>query len=314
MTKGTRRRLRRRAWHGDLLAVLGALLAGAAFLTVQQLASDLRAANQARDALATQVQRLGATPVAGPPGSRGKEGRSVTGARGRRATQAILGRPASPARPGHPDRPDRPGRTARPGRVGPMVSARPALPVPPDRPVPRARRGSQVLQARTARTAPQGLTDRPAPRATACRPRPTTPMPWCADETPRPATTAQQDESAVSGPGPDPTAVRVNVTAPASLREAGAVSSCPGSGGLEDLALHRGRPRHDQPLVLGALLRVQGSAGAQPERADLLVEVVGRPCGTRGRVIGGHVRSVRGRADSRPRSFNVRRRGLGGRG
>jgi hypothetical protein len=112
MTKGTRRRLRRRAWHGDLLAVLGALLAGAAFLTVQQLASDLRAANEARDALATQVQRLGATPVAGPPGSRGKEGRSVTGARGPK------GDPGDPGPPGEPGPSGSPGPSGPPGKNG----------------------------------------------------------------------------------------------------------------------------------------------------------------------------------------------------
>ncbi|MBT2389839.1 hypothetical protein J7E87_10440 [Streptomyces sp. ISL-1] len=43
---------RGRSWRGDILAVLGALLAGAAFLTGQDLAEELRTANEARDALA----------------------------------------------------------------------------------------------------------------------------------------------------------------------------------------------------------------------------------------------------------------------
>lgn len=96
----SRRRPRNWSWMSDVLVVLGALLAGAAFLTVQQLAGDLREANQARDLLAGQVQRLGATPIAGPPGTRGDPGESITGPRG----------PAGPTGP--------PGPSGSPGSAG----------------------------------------------------------------------------------------------------------------------------------------------------------------------------------------------------
>ncbi|MFE3400801.1 collagen-like protein [Streptomyces anulatus] len=78
----THRREHPRPWLGNLLTLLGALLAGAAILTVQDLASDLRAANLARDQLAQQVERLGASPVAGPPGTRGEPGESLVGPSG----------------------------------------------------------------------------------------------------------------------------------------------------------------------------------------------------------------------------------------
>ncbi|WP_228182001.1 collagen-like protein [Streptomyces anulatus] len=78
----THRREHARPWLGNLLTLLGALLAGAAILTVQDLASDLRAANLARDQLAQQVERLGASPVAGPPGTRGEPGESLVGPSG----------------------------------------------------------------------------------------------------------------------------------------------------------------------------------------------------------------------------------------
>ncbi|MDJ0461543.1 collagen-like protein [Streptomyces sp. H27-C3] len=71
-----------RSRRGNVLAILGALLAGAALFTVQDLATDLRDANQARDQLALQVQRLGGKPVAGPPGSRGEPGRGQPGPSG----------------------------------------------------------------------------------------------------------------------------------------------------------------------------------------------------------------------------------------
>lgn len=97
---------RGRSWRGNILAVLGALLAGAAFLTVQNLAADLRTANEARDALAQQVQQLGGTPVAGKPGSRGDVGPS--GAPGRDGRD---GQPAPTITP-------RPGATGPPGKPG----------------------------------------------------------------------------------------------------------------------------------------------------------------------------------------------------
>jgi hypothetical protein len=67
---------------------------------VQDLASDLKVSNDARDALSRQVQQLGAKPVAGPPGSRGEPGKSIVG-------------PSGPPGPEGP-----PGPSGRPGKNG----------------------------------------------------------------------------------------------------------------------------------------------------------------------------------------------------
>lgn len=113
-----RRRTRRRNWQGDLVAVLAALLAGAAFLTVKQLASDLYDANQARDALATQVQKLGGTPVAGPPGSRGEAGKSIVGPRGPTGPPGPSGSPGKTGKPGASGSPGAAGASGSPGAAG----------------------------------------------------------------------------------------------------------------------------------------------------------------------------------------------------
>lgn len=77
-----------------------------AWLAVQtvQLSADLRSANEARDGLARQVQQLGASPVAGPPGSRGDAG--LTGPQGPEGPQGPAGR-------------DAPTPTPLPGPTGP---------------------------------------------------------------------------------------------------------------------------------------------------------------------------------------------------
>lgn len=81
----------------DLVFALAAavVLAGFAFLvvTMQGLSHDLRTANVARDALAQQVERLGESPVAGPPGSRGQPGASVVGPPGPQGDQGDQGEP-----------------------------------------------------------------------------------------------------------------------------------------------------------------------------------------------------------------------------
>ncbi len=103
------------ARRSDLLAVLlavavGALLAWIIY-SVQGLAHDLRTANDARDALAHQVQQLGASPVAGPPGSRGAAGPAGVGA---------SGPPGPPGPAGEPGpRSTVPGPSGAPGSPGP---------------------------------------------------------------------------------------------------------------------------------------------------------------------------------------------------
>ena len=102
---------RARSWRGNALAIGGACLAGAAFLTVQDLSHDLREANEARDALAVQVQRLGAKPVAGPPGSRGLPGEGIVGPAGPQ------GEPGAPG-PTITPKPGLPGASGKPGKPG----------------------------------------------------------------------------------------------------------------------------------------------------------------------------------------------------
>ncbi|MFF1334665.1 collagen-like protein [Streptomyces sp. NPDC058298] len=104
-------RAQERRWRrGDSLALFAAVILGVALawilLSVQGLQDQLRTSNDARDALARQVQSLGGTPVAGPPGSRGEPGKTVIGAPG----------PSGP--PGQPGKPA-PTITPSPGPTGP---------------------------------------------------------------------------------------------------------------------------------------------------------------------------------------------------
>jgi hypothetical protein len=112
-------RAQERRWRrGDSLALFAAVALGVALawilLSVQGLQDELRTSNDARDALAKQVQSLGGTPVAGPPGSRGEPGKTVIGARGPTGPSGPPGEPAptitpSPG-PGGP-----PGPSGAPG-------------------------------------------------------------------------------------------------------------------------------------------------------------------------------------------------------
>lgn len=77
-------------------------------LTMQSLTHDLRTSNDARDALARQVQQLGGKPIAGPPGSRGDPGPSVTGSQG---PQGDPGKDAPTITPS-------PGASGAPGTAG----------------------------------------------------------------------------------------------------------------------------------------------------------------------------------------------------
>lgn len=86
-----------------LLILAGLVVVALLALWVQGLSRDLRAANDARDALASQVLELGEKPVAGPPGSRGEPGTSVTG-------------PPGPTGPTGPTGP--PGPTGATGKSG----------------------------------------------------------------------------------------------------------------------------------------------------------------------------------------------------
>ncbi|MPY47176.1 collagen-like protein [Streptomyces sp. K1PN6] len=110
-------------------------------IQVMTLAADLRHANQARDLLASQVQRLGATPVAGPPGSRGEPGRSVTGPQGPKGEPGPSGSPGPTGPPGKngTDGTDGVGTAGQPGIVGATGPS-----------------GPQGVQGETGATGPQG--------------------------------------------------------------------------------------------------------------------------------------------------------------
>lgn len=107
--------------RGDFLFAAGGLVALAILVwmivTVRTLSQELTTANQARDALASQVEEMGGTPVAGPPGSRGEVGPTgppgPTGPRG----------PSGPAGPegdrGSPGPTGKAGDEGEPGDTGP---------------------------------------------------------------------------------------------------------------------------------------------------------------------------------------------------
>lgn len=102
-------RLPRAEWLIGLTALLVVAFLGWLAIQVVLLSNDLRTANHARDALASQVERLGARPVAGPPGSRGEPGESVRGPKGD---------PGEPGEPGESGEPGSAGPSGSPGRPG----------------------------------------------------------------------------------------------------------------------------------------------------------------------------------------------------
>lgn len=109
---------RRRA---DVWFALGAVVALAILawvvITMQQLGNDLRTANDARDALASQVQKLGGKPVAGPPGSRGEPGETVVGPSGSPGPTGPPGPSGQPA-PTLTPSPGASGASGEPGKPG----------------------------------------------------------------------------------------------------------------------------------------------------------------------------------------------------
>ena len=102
---------RRDIWVGALV-LSGIVVFTLLVLWLQQMSHDLRAANDARDALASQVQQLGHKPVAGPPGSRGEPGHSVRGPKGDK------GDPGTPGEPGSPGPSGSPGKAGKDGDDG----------------------------------------------------------------------------------------------------------------------------------------------------------------------------------------------------
>ncbi|MEU9442894.1 collagen-like protein [Streptomyces sp. NPDC048304] len=106
--------------RADLWFTLGVVLALSLLawvvITMQQLSHDLRTANAARDALAVQVQKLGAKPVAGPPGSRGEPG--LVGPRGPKGDTGPAGPSGPEGSPGSPGPSGSPGKNGSNGQAG----------------------------------------------------------------------------------------------------------------------------------------------------------------------------------------------------
>lgn len=121
MTRAQIRAQERRWRRGDVLVLFAATVLGVAvawiLLSVQGLQHELRDSNLARDQLAQQVEDLGGTPVAGPPGSRGEPGESVVGARGPAGPPGPSGAPGKPA-PTITPSPGPPGPAGSPGAPG----------------------------------------------------------------------------------------------------------------------------------------------------------------------------------------------------
>lgn len=94
-----------------VVASAGLVVLAWVVITIQELGHDLHTANDARDALARQVQTLGHKPVAGPPGSRGEPGKTVVGPRGPKGDTGASGKPAPTITPS-------PGPTGPAGKDG----------------------------------------------------------------------------------------------------------------------------------------------------------------------------------------------------
>lgn len=169
--------------RGELAFWLAAALGLAAFafvvITMQGLAQDLRAANEARDQLAAQVERLGEKPIAGPPGSRGEPGRSVegppgpTGPPGDSGPTGPAGIPGSPGPTGSPG----PAGTGVPGPTGPAGPQ--GEPGPAGQDGTDGRDGVDGKDGADGQTCPDGYSLQPPkddPDALVCR-RDTAPLP-----------------------------------------------------------------------------------------------------------------------------------------
>jgi hypothetical protein len=93
-------------------------------ITQTQLSHDLRTANEARDALARQVQQLGGTPVAGSPGSRGGIGPTgVAGPSGPSGPSGPVGATGPSGKSGTPGASGTPGQIGASGSPGSAGSA-----------------------------------------------------------------------------------------------------------------------------------------------------------------------------------------------
>lgn len=150
--------------YAALAIVAVAAFAGLA-IWLQGLSHDLRVSNEARDALARQVQSLGGKPVAGPPGSRGEPGQSVVGPKGDKGEKGDQGEPGPTGPPGKDgedgtDGADGVGQTGTTGLPGADGTAGPAGPQgEPGPPGPQGEpgpAGQDGADGRDGQTCPDG--------------------------------------------------------------------------------------------------------------------------------------------------------------
>lgn len=111
------------------------------------LALWVQGLSQDRDALARQVQELGGTPVAGPPGLRGEPGVGVTGPPGPQGVPGSDGVPGDPGPSGSPGKSGRDGvdgtdgAAGEPGEDGESVTGPAGPPGPQGEPGPAGPQG-----------------------------------------------------------------------------------------------------------------------------------------------------------------------------
>ncbi|MGQ4513714.1 collagen-like protein [Streptomyces sp. DW26H14] len=166
---------KRRADIAFIVGVVAALgILAYIVITMQSLSHDLRASNAARDQLAQQVQHLGGTPVAGPPGSRGEPGKGEVGptgepgatgpvgpsgppgpsgkagAKGKGGSDGV-GTPGPSGSPGAAGEAGQPGADGQPGAAGPQGPAGPAGPAGAD-----GKDGTNGKDGRDGQTCPDG--------------------------------------------------------------------------------------------------------------------------------------------------------------
>lgn len=170
MTRAQLRAEERRGRRGDVWVVVGAVALGAVLawivLTIQGMTHDLRVSNEARDALARQVQGLGEKPVAGPPGSRGEPGVSVTGSPGPQGEAGEPGEPGASGKPGDGGNAGKDGADGTDGvagEPGPVGASGPAGPAGPSGPRgepgpagPQGEPGADGVDGRDGQTCPDG--------------------------------------------------------------------------------------------------------------------------------------------------------------
>lgn len=172
MRKGPRRvpRYKPRAeWLVAFTVLCFALFLAWLSIQVVSLSADLRQSNAARDALARQVQSLGETPVAGPPGSRGEPGQSIVGPSGPPGADGATGPPGPSGSPGKTGATGKDGTNGTDGTNGASQTGAPGVqgPAGPQgpqgEPGPAGPSGEPGKDGTDGQTCPDGYSLQPPP-------------------------------------------------------------------------------------------------------------------------------------------------------